>query len=190
MPGQRPSGPPDVEQRHGHHRHGVVPDPEDLDRAGQDGGDVAPGDHDALGKPGRPRGVELGDDVLGAGLEPGIGGRSGAHRAEPLVEARQGHAASDGGEPRSHLLDGAGIVVSVEEDDGAGVVDDGGHLGRGQSPVDGHRDGTEQCAAEEHLEVLDAIAVEEGDPVAGADAVGGQGAGHLDGPVVELAPGE
>ena len=53
----------------------------------------------------------------------------------------------------------------------AGVIDDGGHLRRRQSPVDGDIDGTHERATEEKVEIRDAVAVEEGEAVAGAKAV-------------------
>ena len=53
---------------------------------------------------------------------------------------------------------------------GVGVVDDELHLRRGQAPVDVDADGVQHRRAERHVEVLDAVLVEEGDPVVRADA--------------------
>ena len=51
----------------------------------------------------------------------------------------------------------------------ARVVDDGGHFRRRQSPVDRDVHRSHQRAAEQEVEVRDAVAVEEGDPVADAE---------------------
>ena len=57
-------------------------------------GDVPARDHDALGQAGGPRGVELGDHVVGARLEPGVGRLGAAAGVPPLGEL--GRAAPSG----------------------------------------------------------------------------------------------
>ena len=61
-------------------------------------------------------------------------------------------------------------------------------LGRGQPPVDVDAHRVEQRRAEEHLEVLDAVLVEERDAILAADAGSGQQVGHPARPLVQLRP--
>ena len=53
----------------------------------------------------------------------------------------------------------------------AGVIDDGGHLRRRQSPVDSDVDGTHERATEEKVEIRNTVAVEKGEAVSGTKAV-------------------
>ena len=75
-----------------------------------------------------------------------------------------------------------------DEDGGIGVVDYGGYLGRGEAPVDGDVDGTDEGPSEEEVEVVEAVAIEEGDPAADADVFVTQGVGNPAGADVLLAP--
>ena len=51
------------------------------------------------------------------------------------------------------------------------VIDDRGHFGRRQSPVHGHVDRSDQRTAEKEIEVRHAVAIEEGDAIADAEAL-------------------
>ena len=150
-----------------------------------------PRDHGALGEAGGPRGVELGHHVLGAGFEARVLGGSGVAPA-----SRHSANCSSGTHRRTQVTGGASsfdrgrVVGSEEEHRGAGVLDDGGHLGRGQTPVDRHADRAEEGAPEEDLEVLDAVAVEERHPVARAHARRRRVPAHPSWPVVHLGPRE
>ncbi len=62
--------------------------------------------------------------------------------------------------------------------------------GGGEAPVDVDADGVEQRRAEEHLEVLDAVLVEERDAVAGPDTRRGEAAGDLARPLQQLGPAD
>ncbi len=62
-------------------------------------------------------------------------------------------------------------VGADDEHLGLGVVDDVLDLGWGEPPVDVDAHRVEQRRAEEHLEVLDAVLVEERHPILRADAV-------------------
>ena len=73
---------------------------------------------------------------------------------------------------------------------GAGVGDDVGDLGWGEAPVDVDRDGVAEGGAEHHLEVLDAVLVEERHAVAGPDAGRAEGRGDPPRPLVERRPGD
>ncbi len=175
-----------MKQGHGHHRHGVTVDPEDLDRPSEDGGQVPARDHGALREPGGARCVELGDDVVRTRLESGIARLPGV---APRGVLGKGDVAPDGGHRRPDLGHRCVVVGAVGEHGGTGVLEDGRDLHRREAPIDGHADGTEQGAAEEHLEELDAIAVQEGHPVTRSDPVGSQGVRHPHGAFVQLPPG-
>ena len=60
--------------------------------------------------------------------------------------------------------------------------------GGGEAPVDVDAHGVEQRRAEEHLEVLDAVLVEEGDAVLVADAGGGEPVGNSLGVFEQVVP--
>ena len=62
-----------------------------------------------------------------------------------------------------------------------------GDLRRGEAPVDGDIRGVDLRAAEEQLEVLDAVLVEDGHAVGGADALGGERVRDLTRTGVEFA---
>ena len=71
---------------------------------------------------------------------------------------------------------------------GLGVVHDVLDLGRREAPVDVDAHGVEQRRPEEHLEVLDAVLVEERDPVLRPDAGVGQRLRDTARPLVQLGP--
>ena len=79
-------------------------------------------------------------------------------------------------------------VGADDEHLGRRVVDDEGDLGRRQPPVDVDAHGVAEGRAVEHLEVLDAVLVEEGDAVLRPDAGGPQAGGHPPRPLVQLGP--
>ena len=81
-------------------------------------------------------------------------------------------------------------VRTDDEHLGLGVVDDELDLRRREPPVDVDGDGVQQCCTEEHVEVLDAVLVEEGDAVLGADADAGERLRRPARTFVDLCPGE
>ena len=100
-------------------------------------------------------------------------------------------ADDEDGPSRQGVGDGVDHRYEVGPDDdhlGLGVVDDELDLRRSQPPVDVDADGVEQRGAVEHLEVLDAVLVEEGDVVAAADAGRLQAGGDATRALVQLGP--
>ncbi len=79
-------------------------------------------------------------------------------------------------------------VGSDDEDLGLGVADDECDLRRGEAPVDVDRHGVAERRAVHHLEVLDAVLVEERNPVLVADTGGGEAGCDAPRPLVELRP--
>ena len=73
---------------------------------------------------------------------------------------------------------------------GLRIVDDVLDLGCSETPVDVDAHRIEQRRAEEHLEVFDAVLVEEGDPILRRDADGGETLGDLGRASVKISPGE
>ena len=61
------------------------------------------------------------------------------------------------------------------------MVEDVPHLGRGQSPVDGHGDGPEVVGGEDHLEELGAVVGQEPDDISLPDTTFGEAAGKGNG---------
>ena len=164
---ERPARAADVEERHAHEVHGgLVEVPEGPD-VGQEGAQARVGEHGALGQARGARRVELHGDVVGRGGPSGIvGGMACQPRLVGFV-ARVGAEHDDlldALEAAFHLLEVSEKVGTHEEDLGLGVIDDIGHLGGRQPPVHGHVDDIGLAAPEEHLEVLGAVLVQEGDP--------------------------
>ena len=129
-------------------------------------------------------GIRLGAPVepLVIGDGPGVGarsGRAGAVQHDDAAHGRQG---------TGHLRQ-RGQVIGVDHQDGrGGVIDDGRHLGGRQAPVHRHVDGTEQRPAEEHVEIGQAVPVEQGHPVTRHQPVAPARLGHPAGPPVLLRP--
>ena len=81
-------------------------------------------------------------------------------------------------------------LVLHQDDLDLGVVQDVGHLGRHQPPVDGHGDRVDLGRAEHEGEVLGDVLADEPDPALRADAGRDQRVGHLGGLGVEIPVGE
>ena len=191
---ERPPGPGDVEQRHDDEAHDVVVvGPEHLVHCGHEREQVRAREHHALRKARRARRVELDDDVVGTRLEPRV---VVGVRVAPVGELRVTSVPADGQDQRrAREVRLAGVedpeeVAPDDEDLRVGVVHDVRDLGRGEPPVDRADHGADLGGAEDELEQLERVLVEEGDPVAAADAGGEQGVRHTVRDQVELPVGE
>ena len=192
-PHQGPAATADVEQGHGH----------DVDRRGVEapGGsharhedaEVGVGEHRPLGQPRRPGGVELHGHVAlrhrDHRIDVRMTGHPGLIALVPWMLAEDDDRANarEGGLDLSEVRE---EVRAHEEHPRLGVVDDVGHLARGEAPVDGHVDGVEHPAAEEDFEVLGSVALHEGHAILRANAFAAQGLGHATGARAHLAPGD
>ena len=94
----------------------------------------------------------------------------------------------DGPERRRHLRELCGELTTDDQHADVRVVDDVGHLRRGEPPVHGDVDRVQLSAAEEQLEVLGAVLVDERDAVLLADTFGGQSLGDATRSLVETGP--
>ncbi len=81
------------------------------------------------------------------------------------------HDPTDRGQPGSHVGKGGKVVGVDGEERCAGVVDDGGHLRRRQTPVDRDVHRSHERAAEEEVEIRNPVAVEKGQAVAGCEPI-------------------
>ena len=100
------------------------------------------------------------------------------------------HPGAHVGQRGRDLLAGPVVVGSVEQDGSVGVVDDGRHLGGRQAPVDRDHHRPDQRGAEEDLEELDAVPIEEGDPIAGSNPLGQKGLTGPPRPLVHFGPSD
>ena len=144
-----------------------------------------------FGQAGRSRRVELHRDVVGRHVEH-RGRRTVARRA--IRRSRDGRCARLGGdheldrlELRLDLLDAREELRADDQHQRGGVVDDLRDLRRGEAPVHGREHGSELRRAEQELEELGHVLVEDRDPVAALDTGGAQRVGHLVRPRVELS---
>ncbi len=188
---QCPAGAADVEERHGDEGDHVRADVEDLvgrlEDAGEIAGRQAPHPWEGRSCP-RCRAGWTGSSSVGSkpgslASPPDIRSRQSPQLVDAHPGAHIGHRCRD-------LLAGPVVVGSEEENGSVGVVDDGRHLGGGQAPVDRDHHRPDQRGAEEDLEELDAVPVEEGDPVAGPDPVGQKSPTGPPRPLVHLGPGD
>ena len=149
-----PSTATDVEQRHRHEDHRVGRHVPHLAADREQSDEVVVGEHHPLGAAGRPAGIQLLGDVVrrrrGLRIVVGLGG-------DPVfVGAVDGMSADDQDQRivfqvAAHRIEDRNEVRADDEHLGRRVVDDEGHLGWRQPPVD-----------------VDAHGVAEGRPVAAA----------------------
>jgi len=95
-----------------------------------------------------------------------------------------GHGLQLGREPGQVIEE----IRTDKEDLGLGIVDDLGHLRCGQPPVDGHVHRIELAAGVQHVEVGEAVLVDEGQPVSRSDALGRERLGQPIRALVALPP--
>ena len=179
--GHGPAAAADVEQRHRDEVDRVARRSSHMSIAGgQQREEVVVREHHALGPSGRAARVELERDVVGPPAR---------HRDRPASCSRDPRvvvlvavivARRSGDDELEHVVaevagDGVEHGHEVGTDDehlGLAVVDDVRDLGRGEPPVDVDAHGVAERGAEDHLEVLDAVLVEERDAVLRPDAGG------------------
>ena len=177
---QRPAGSADVKERHGDQTDRVFGDVEGHAGLADGGRQVGIGQHDPLRQPGRPGRVQLHAHFTRSTHVSGIfGGNAIKPRAEghgPCIRAHHrvgadDHDPTDRGQAARHIGQKREVVGMDRQQRGARIVDDGGHFRWGQSPVDRDVHRTHERASEQEIEVRDAVPVQEGDPVAGAQAI-------------------
>ena len=147
-------------------------------------------DHHALRKPGGPRRVELHRDVVGRHVDLEIVGRLRvAPFGEPgTVRSRfGGDHELDRFELRLDLLDAREELGADDQHPGGRVVEDLRDLRWREPPVHGGEHGPELHRAEQELEELRHVLVEDRHSVAALDAGGAQRVRDLVRPRVELA---
>ena len=172
-PGHRPPAATDVEQRHGDEVDGLRPELPHPRGHRQQGEEVVVGQHHALRAARRAARVELEGDVVRSARRVRIDGLVGADPLVVVLELLVAADHEDRADRRQRVGDGVQHRHEVGSDDehlGLGVVDDELDLRRREAPVDVDADGVGERRAEEHLEVLDAVLVEEGDAVLRTDA--------------------
>ena len=187
----RPAAAADVEQRHGDEVDGVGAEAPHVGGDREQGEEVVVGEHDALGPTRRAARVELERDVVGPAR--GVRVQRGVLGDPLVVVLVRGVAADHEDRPDGRQGVGDGVehrheVGTDDEDLRLGVVDDELDLGRGEAPVDVDAHGVGEGGAEEHLEVLDPVLVQERDAVLRTDAGRGQAGRDTARPLVQVGP--
>ena len=186
---QRIAGAADMEQRHRHlnPRAGA----EILGRRHVAGmrQHAAVGEHRALRKPGRARGVQLHEAVVGCG---GVGHGIGFVRGQPGFVLVVGAADADHPLDRRHLIaqlvHGTGELGPDEQQPRLRVVDHVDDLGRRQPEVHHRVGGAHLRAGQRQLQARRVVEVEHGHPVARLQAGCPLGCGVAAHPARQLGP--
>ncbi len=151
---------------------------------------AAVGEHRALRKSGRARGVELHEAIARrARVRPRIGLVPGQPRFVLVVGAADADHALDARQLIAQLVDRAGELRPDEQQPGLGVVDHIRDLGRCEPEVDDRVRGADLGAGERQLQARRMVEVEHGDAVAGSEPRAAQGRRVAPDPIRQLGPG-
>ena len=188
---QRPAGPADVEQRHGHQVDAGAVEPERL--AGREcvGGHAPVGEHRALGITRRSRRVQLQEALVRprAVLRRAATRRAGQQALVLAGRPAQHDHMPQAGQLRPDLVDGRRELGAHDRDHGTAVGQHVAQLLRGEPPVDHRADKPALGGRKRDLEVCRVVLVQHRDPLAGLHAQAGQGTGETVDPAGELGPG-
>jgi hypothetical protein len=188
---RRPASTSDVEEGHRGHVHGVGGELPDLADHRCEREEVVVREHHALRETSRAAGVQLEGDVVVRGRNHRVAQRLSRH---PRIPVLVGPVPADDQdqlgvrEIRRDCIDNRGELGADDENLRLGVVDDVLDLGCGEAPVDVDAHGVEERGPVEHLEVGDAVHVEEGNTVLVAHAGGREAVGHALRALVQVRP--
>ena len=177
--------------------HDVAPHDEPVEAV--DHGDhrvvVAMADHAGLRRAGRPRGVDVREEVvladpgLGLGERPRLRGPEFTSAIGQGVEIGEGEHVPEARQPVAHLRDLCGLLLVLDQDAyGLGVPEDVGAVVRGGVRVDGGGDRAYEGEREVEERPLEARRAEDSDRVALADAERQQSVRQLLHPTRRIRP--
>jgi hypothetical protein len=167
---QAGAGAADVEERHREQGHRLGAVRHEVGGLGE-GVEVAVAEHHALRHPGRAGRVELQHDGVVVLRCLWILGRRGGQPGFVLLAGLDDPHVGAGGRRRR---EGGERSAAGDHQPGTAVGHDHADLGRGQPQVDRGRDGTGLDRAEQHLEELDAVAVQDEHALTRLDSRGEQ----------------